>query len=357
MIFNSNLPLLFALFFMMAFLKAWIIYAWNSPELKQFHDIYDGVQKIHEGNTPRLGGFIFYITLFLIAFLVNFQGSDLLKLIVLCLIPTVFVTFIEDLFNNIQPKARLYSLLLSSSLLFFISDISNPIINIPLLMDFFQQHHLILSFLLIVSLSGLANGFNLIDGANGLLYFSFLSILATLLSIATAIGSEPFINIYVLLITLTSISVVFNYPLGKIFAGDLGAYSLGLLVGFSTIALFSENPTLITWYALLILFYPVCELIFTMIRRFVARKPMMKADKLHLHQMIYEILNQKLTNNFANNLVAIVLIPIWIFPLIWFTLFGPLIDFFMTWVGILLELSIYLVSYVVTKTYFETKIK
>jgi len=56
-----------------------------------------------------------------------------------------------------------------------------------------------------------------------------------MLILAQALNSFPFINIYSILLILTIISIIFNYPSGKMFAGDLGAYCLGLLVGFVTI--------------------------------------------------------------------------------------------------------------------------
>ena len=353
MIFSDDFSLLLTLFFAMFVFNVFIMNFWNSPAMKQLHGVYNAVQKIHDGNTPRLGGLIFYIILFLIVYTVNFQGADLLQQIVLALIPTVVVTVIEDLFNNIQPKARLYSIFMSSALLLFITNTSNPVINIPIVMEFFQDYPLVLSFLLIVCLTGLANGFNLIDGTNGLLYFTFLSILISMLMIASAIDSQSFININILLICLTSISILFNYPMGKIFAGDLGAYCLGLLVGFTTIALFSENPSLITWYTLLILFYPVFELVFTVLRRLKAGKPMMQADTLHLHQIIHRILSQRFSSQVANNLIVIILMPVWLFPLIWLTLFGPLMSFFMTWLGILIEIVIYLSFYQFIKTVYK----
>jgi len=199
--------------------------------------------------------------------------------------------------------------------------------------------------MLVISLSALANGFNLIDGANGILYFSFLSILSSMLMLAQALNSIPFINIYALLLILTIISLIFNYPSGKMFAGDLGAYCLGLLVGFVTILFFSEHASLITWYVLLILFYPLFELIFSMMRRFKNNKPLMRADSYHMHQLIFSLLNKNYSTYLSNNLVVLILSPIWLFPLVWIFLFGPFMNFLMTWLGIILECLIYITMY------------
>ena len=338
-------PLTLTLFFAMFVFSLWLSSAWKSPALKDLHQVYDSLQKIHEGHIPRLGGLILYVFLVTIVWTNNFSGSELLRPVLLALLPTVGVTLIEDLFNNIQPKARLVSIVLSSMLLVFATDVSLPRIDIPGVMDFFIAYPFLLSMLLVLSLSGLANGFNMIDGANGLLYMSFISILCSMIFLAHALDSLMYVNINSVILILVCISLVFNYPYGQIFAGDLGAYCLGLLIGFLSISFFAEHPELITWYALLILFYPTFEILFSMYRRFRLRKSLMQADASHLHQLLFRLLCQRFSHKVANNLIVIILSPIWIFPLVWLMFFGASMNFFMTWLGILIEVILYLMFY------------
>lgn len=338
-------PLLLTIIFAMIVLSAWLIKLWNDPLMKEFHNVYNAVQKIHDGFTPRLGGAIFFISFTIIIFIFDLEGFSFLRLSVFALLPTVLITLIEDVFNNIKPRVRLASIIISSILLLALIEVPLPVINIPYIREFFLSNPVVLGMILIISLSALANGFNLIDGANGILYFSFMSILSSMLILAHGLNSVPFINIYTLLLILTIISIIFNYPVGKIFAGDLGAYCLGLLVGFVTILFFSEHASLITWYVLLILFYPLFELIFTMIRRFKNNKPLMQADSYHMHQLIFSLLKKNYSNYMSNNLVVLILSPIWLFPLIWIFLFGPFMNFLMTWLGIILECLIYIAMY------------
>lgn len=346
LIINISSPLFLIILCAMILLSAWLIKFWNDPLMKEFHHGYNAVQKIHDGYTPRLGGSIFFIFFSIIVFVFDFAGFNLLRMSVFALLPTVLITLIEDIFNNIRPKVRLTAIVISSILLLTLIETTLPIIDIPYLREFFLSNPFVLAILLIISLSVLANGFNLIDGANGILYFSFISILLSMLILAHALNSTSFINIYNLLLILTIISIIFNYPIGKMFAGDLGAYCIGLLVGFVTILFFSEHPSLITWYAFLILFYPVFELIFSMMRRYHNHKPMMQADSSHLHQLIFSVLNKKYSNYLSNNLVVLILSPIWLFPLIWIFLYGPFMNFFMTWLGIILECLIYITMYI-----------
>jgi len=338
-------PLFLTYLFAFLIITPWLIKLWNDPSMKNFHDVYNGVQKIHDGYTPRLGGVIFYCFLTLTVFSIDFDGSKLLQSTVLALIPTVFVTLIEDIFNNVKPKARLFSIIFSAALLVFMVDFQLPKIDVPLIMDFFISYPFILSIILVFSLATLANGFNLVDGANGLLYLCFTSILLAMLYLAYALNSIMFINVYSLLLLLTLCSLFFNYPSGKMFAGDLGAYCLGILVGFVTIVFFGKFENLITWYTLLILFYPIFELLFTMLRRYRQKKSIMSADTFHLHQIIYRHLNRRFSNKVANNLVVVILLPLLFFPFIWIILFGPFMNFGITWLGISLQGIIYISMY------------
>jgi UDP-GlcNAc:undecaprenyl-phosphate GlcNAc-1-phosphate transferase len=61
--------------------------------------------------------------------------------------------------------------------------------------------------------------------------------------------------------------ILMNYPYGRIFLADLGAYSLGLIVSMLTIILFGRYPEISPWGAVLILIYPATEVVFSLLRR------------------------------------------------------------------------------------------
>jgi UDP-GlcNAc:undecaprenyl-phosphate/decaprenyl-phosphate GlcNAc-1-phosphate transferase len=63
--------------------------------------------------------------------------------------------------------------------------------------------------------------------------------------------------------------MLMNYPYGRIFLGDLGAYSLGLIVSMLTIILFGRHPEISPWGAVLILIYPATEVVFSLLRRMI----------------------------------------------------------------------------------------
>jgi UDP-GlcNAc:undecaprenyl-phosphate GlcNAc-1-phosphate transferase len=330
--------------------NVFMLWLWKKPILHELRGVYDGVQKIHTGSTPRFGGVILYLSLWL--YIVSNEDNNTLMMseVLILILPMVVVTFLEDVFNNIQPRARMLSIILSALMLIFIENFQLPVINITGLMDFFIAYPLTLSLLLIVCLAALANGFNMIDGANGLLLSSALSILTCLYLLANGVGDGMILSFTVLMTIILFSQMLFNYPFGKMFMGDLGAYGLGLIIGFYTIVFFGRHADeLMSWFVVLILFYPIFEVIFSMVRRLCSQKIVTQADDHHLHQLIFKCLNRNCSPLMANNLIVLILIPLWAFPLVWIMIQGVEMNFITLAKGIIINGAIYCAYYFLFK--------
>ena len=82
--------------------------------------------------------------------------------------------------------------------------------------------------------------------------------------------------------------ITWNWPQGKIFLGDGGAYLIGFIIIELSILLISRNYNISSWFVLLILIYPIFETIFSIYRRrFIHGQSPGKPDRLHLHTLIY----------------------------------------------------------------------
>ena len=327
-----------------------MLWLWKKPILHELRGVYDGVQKIHTGSTPRFGGVILYLSLWLYIVLNEDNLTLMMSEVLILILPMVVVTFLEDVFNNIQPRARMASILLSALMLISIENFQLPVINIPGLMGFFIAYPLVLSLLLIVCLAALANGFNMIDGSNGLLLSSVISILSCLNLLADVVGDGIILSFTVLMIIILFSQMLFNFPYGGMFMGDLGAYGLGLIIGFYTIVFFGRHADeLMSWFAILILFYPIFEVIFSMVRRLRSQKIVTQADNHHLHQLIFKSLNRKFSPLMANNLIVLILIPLWAFPFGWIIIQGVEMNFITLVIGILINGAIYCAYYFLFK--------
>jgi UDP-N-acetylmuramyl pentapeptide phosphotransferase/UDP-N-acetylglucosamine-1-phosphate transferase len=137
-----------------------------------------------------------------------------------------------------------------------------------------------------------------------------------------------------------------NYPYGRIFLGDLGAYSLGLIVSMLTIILFGRHPEISPWGAVLILIYPAMEVVFSLLRRMVKDVSIYHPDTAHLHLKLFYFLRSQLHyKKIANALVAPVLSGLWLFPLLAITWIYQKQLFI--WIAIILFILFYVLLYAV----------
>lgn len=79
----------------------------------------------------------------------------------------------------------------------------------------------------------------------------------------------------------------FNFNPARIFMGDGGALFLGfMLAGFSVMSPMKSATMLATVVPVLVLGLPIFDTAFAILRRVVNRRPIMEADKGHLHHRI-----------------------------------------------------------------------
>jgi len=108
-----------------------------------------------------------------------------------------------------------------------------------------------------------------------------------------------------------------NYPFGKIFLGDGGAYFIGFIVGFLSVFLIFKHRDVSPWYPFVLSIYPVFETLFSIYRRkFSRRYRPLEPDALHLHTLIYRRLTLKLgfKNSFFRNSAVMPLLMVIYLP-------------------------------------------
>ena len=81
-----------------------------------------------------------------------------------------------------------------------------------------------------------------------------------------------------------------NFPFGKIFLGDGGAYALGHLLVWSAIILINQSPEISPFSILLIFFWPVADTGLAIWRRWKLGHPTDQPDRLHFHQLAMRFL-------------------------------------------------------------------
>ena len=312
------------------------------------HYQYQAIQKVHINEVPRIGGLLIIISITLMCmknfglYLNNFN------VIILCCIPFLIIAIKEDLSHNVGPKIRFLALLLSSGILLYFLDIDIYSIKIDFL-QFFMNNHILCFIFFTFALVGLANGCNMMDGVNGLspfyLLVSFLVIGEVIQDTSTILLFGSNISIDFIIIALV-IFILFNYPFGKLFLGDHGNYFLAFLLGIHVIHFYSINNTLNAWGAVLLLFYPTIEAIFTILRRiFISKKNILEADIEHLHSKIFLYLKKSNHSTYkSNNMVLPILVFFWLIPGLMF--YGFYNNDFIIILSIIIMTILYIISYI-----------
>lgn len=234
-------------------------------------------------------------------------------------------------------------MLMSCLIFFHINPIVLPVIDVPFLgviINFYPISIIFFTFSIMV----VVNGMNLIDGMNGLFGFTALFLLLAISIIAFNVDDLFIMEIAIFLASPLIIFLIFNFPFGKIFMGDLGAYFYGFVISVLIINLFGKHDHLLTWSAVLILFYPCMELLFSFVRKINSRMSPFDPDTKHLHSLIFKQIKIRCRNlSLANSLTTLSLFVFWMGPY-FISLFMP-IQFIINIGLILLMLICYIYLY------------
>jgi len=294
-----------------------VVKIWSNNQswtIKSLH--YKGKQRVHEGEVPRLGGVIMYLFLVIFSFILsNLVFAKNLQITLLCLFPMMLITVKEDLTHNVDYKVRILGLALSAAALIMYVVTSLPAVDhIIVISDLF--HNPVFSFAFFtLCLITLANGCNFIDGMNGLLGFYLLGALMSCMQLSYVMQDTFLAKPILLYALLTIYFLLVNYPWGKLFMGDAGAYLMALLIGVWVISFFGTHESISSWNAGLIFFYPIAEVIYSVIRKLCQKKSPFHPDREHLHLKVYDILNTAMNKpRLANNLTTVFLAIFWLAP-------------------------------------------
>ena len=245
-------------------------------------------QKIHIEPIPRVGGLAIFFGLIIAAIpQINPRFSDITIFTIGCALPGFLIGTYEDITKKVGPIARLFFIGVSATLAIHFNDILIHRIDVPVVDRFLQIKPITFTFT-IFSLTGISNAYNISDGLNGLASFLALSALIPILIISYNSGDSSMVFISALILTTIISFLFFNFPFGKIFLGDGGAYFIGLVIGIISILLVCRNPGLSPWIAIVINIYPIIETLFSIYRRARRRiTNILRADSAHLHSLIF----------------------------------------------------------------------
>ena len=257
--------------------------------LSHDHDL-QGAQKVHEFPVPRIGGLgLFWGLLFgcVIGFWLNGHTHIVAMIMLGSALPVFVAGLAEDVTKRVSIRIRLLASFTSAGLAAWLLDAHLSDLDTPGL-DLLVQYPWVSVLFTCFAVGGMTNSVNIIDGLNGLAAGSVSLMLAGLACMAWIHGDPLIMKLCLWGIAAMVGFLILNYPFGRIFLGDGGAYLAGFWVAECGVLLLVRNPGISTWAVLLACFYPVWETVYSMYRRrVVARVDSGLADNAHLHQLLF----------------------------------------------------------------------
>lgn len=249
------------------------------------HDL-NGVQKLHSVAVPRIGGLPIFMAVAAGVAWMAFRDHPLFEtnlLLLLCGFPVFMIGFAEDITKKVSVKLRLQATFLGGFLA--CGALGAVITSVSLgpvdqLLAFAPVAWCFTAF----AMSGYSNAINLIDGLNGLAS-GVVCILALGLGLLGLQHQAMDMALYSLLLTAAVLGFwVFNFPVGRLFLGDGGAYFLGFALAVLAVLLQANYTEINAWAVLSVLAYPVVEVAYSVVRRKLVNASPGEPDRSHFHQ-------------------------------------------------------------------------
>lgn len=253
-----------------------------------------GPQKSHAHATPRVGGLALYVGL-LVGLLIedifhnkNQLSNDGYLFFLLASTPVFLGGIIEDVTKDVGVAHRLLFSMLSASIAIWLLGAVIDRTDIGLLDNALLLAPIAIAFT-VLGISGVCNAMNIIDGYHGLSAGYGLIALIAISVIAFQVNDHLILSISTVLIGCLLAFLCWNWPHGKIFMGDGGAYLLGFSLAELCILLLYRNANVSPWFAASLMAYPIIETLYSMFRRkFLSKAKTGQPDAEHLHQLIFK---------------------------------------------------------------------
>ena len=267
-----------------------------------------GVQKIHDQPTPRIGGLAIYIALVLSWLFVPPIVAGVLGAMLLASLPVFCAGIFEDIVKRDSVVERLLAAFASGLLAWWFTGVSLRQVGIVGL-DALLSVTIISVLFTAFAVAGVVNAINIIDGLNGLASGAVLICLASLGFIAYQAFDYEMAKLCFVIGGAVFGFMLINYPYGKIFLGDGGAYLLGFILGWIAVMVAARNPTVSPWAPMLACAYPILEVLFSMARRTARKLKLGHPDRLHLHSLLWARVARRLFRQSSSQVQNAAVLP------------------------------------------------
>ncbi len=270
-----------------------------------------GVRSSHSNITPSFGGIAFYISYIISLFFLQFFFENQVSLTFLVGISVLFFTGLFDDLVNLRAKVKFFGQFLGVALL-----MSQPDFRIISMHGFLGIYEIPLVVSIAGSmffLLGLINAFNLLDGIDGLTSITGIIVASFYSYMFYKLGYFYYLSISITTIATLLAFLRFNFSLKrKIFMGDTGSLTIGLVLGLLTLKLMTADavfaslhfyPEQLPLILVAVLFVPILDTCRVMIIRLLKGVSMFSPDRNHIHHII---IDYGLSHRKASSLIGLV---------------------------------------------------
>lgn len=278
-----TIAVLFGLSFLIA-LAVTPLARWMAPRIGAM-DIPKDARRMHTHPIPRFGGMAMFLGTVIptISFLHD-NGRMMAAVFGSCLIYTLGV--VDDL-KNLSAKVKFGLELLVAILMYAMG------LRIELISNYFGEGTLhfgtVVCFLVTVFwIVGITNTINLVDGLDGLASGVAMIAALTIAYVAYIHGDTyGMVPVCLAMIALAGSCAGFlpyNFYPASIFMGDSGSLFLGFFTAvMSVVGPLKRSTMIAVVIPVIVLGVPIFDTFFAILRRLVNHRPIMEADKGHLH--------------------------------------------------------------------------
>ena len=248
-------------------------------------DIPKDGRRMHSKPMPRFGGLAIFVGT--TASLLIYAGQNEKIVPVIIGGTMIYILGVVDDLKNLDPKVKFAGQFVVAVLMYYMG------LRIKFITNYFGDGTLhfgtaVCFIVTVLWLVGITNTINLIDGLDGLAAGTAAIASLCIAYIAYIHGDEY----GMMIVCLAMVSVAggclgflpFNFYPAKIFMGDGGSLFLGFMIAsLSVVGPLKQSTVIAVVLPVIVLGIPIFDTFFAIFRRLINRRPIMEADKGHLH--------------------------------------------------------------------------
>ncbi len=241
-------------------------------------------RSMHKVLTPRGAGIAFVSSIFIVLFFLDIEYLKTYYYIYLAIAIIFFVGMWDDV-QDVSPKIK-FIFIFFSTLTLYLNDFGIYSLGTYMGYEVILPYSWLVFLFTFFAMAGYINALNLMDGLDGLAASISMVILVTFLAIGWQHNDELIISLSSFFIITLLVFLLFNWHPAKVFMGDSGSLTLGVVI----VILAIQSVQYITPTSVLfIIALPLLDTFIVMTRRIQRGQSPFQADKNHMHHFLFNV--------------------------------------------------------------------